>query len=505
MNQDTTTQAASATSGELALKHQADRLAAWLKSGCCAAIDGAKLSADILDWLASNSATASPPVAAVGDERASIRTWQERFDDFGGPDTVRAAMEAEIADLRAALQRPAPAQAAKTRDAILESAVQAVSVRAGESERIQVVSAFDAIRSLKADRHALPESVALSQQTEAAHPDDIAVDRFAAAMKAKMAASRAKGRGGWDDPAVCTVESLQSMLLGHLAKGDPVDVGNFAMMLWNRAAPVTAAAAGGELHIGVAVGQDHDGATIVIQQPLADGTVAVIYTGTHPKGESVGRAAIAASRAEPLDDDETARLRRVVRLLGMEREVPEDNATLRGCLFSVLGMISRKLEVSRAQQGEEQDGINGPLTDAQRNECRALYSTLGGAPLDSADAVIRKAAVYGYMNGRKDFGRAAGTGAGAAAEDAESLIPQGWKFCTADFSVMASGLRGHGWVTLKRDATGVAQFNALPDDAAREAFQLYISGKGKTIREAIANAASQIVAHPGDAAEGSEQ
>ncbi len=70
------------------------------------------------------------------------------------------------------------------------------------------------------------------------HPDDIAVDRFAAAMRAKMAASRAKGRGGWDDPAQCTIESLQTMLIEHLAKGDPVDIGNFAMMLFNRAAPV---------------------------------------------------------------------------------------------------------------------------------------------------------------------------------------------------------------------------------------------------------------------------
>jgi hypothetical protein len=35
-----------------------------------------------------------------------------------------------------------------------------------------------------------------SQRT---HKDDIAVDRFAAAMKAKLAAARAKGRDGWDD------------------------------------------------------------------------------------------------------------------------------------------------------------------------------------------------------------------------------------------------------------------------------------------------------------------
>ena len=67
-----------------------------------------------------------------------------------------------------------------------------------------------------------------------AHPDDIAVDRFAAAMKTKMAKSRAVGRYGWDDPATCSADDLRLFLVNHIAKGDPVDVGNFAMMLFNR-------------------------------------------------------------------------------------------------------------------------------------------------------------------------------------------------------------------------------------------------------------------------------
>lgn len=63
------------------------------------------------------------------------------------------------------------------------------------------------------------------------HSDDRAVDEFARLMKQKMAASRAKGRGGWDDPNVCSVKSLSAMLHEHVAKGDPVDVANFCMML----------------------------------------------------------------------------------------------------------------------------------------------------------------------------------------------------------------------------------------------------------------------------------
>lgn len=66
------------------------------------------------------------------------------------------------------------------------------------------------------------------------HADDIAIDAFAAAMKEKMAAGRAKGRAGWNDPAACPNGTLARMLLDHVAKGDPVDVGNFAMMLFAR-------------------------------------------------------------------------------------------------------------------------------------------------------------------------------------------------------------------------------------------------------------------------------
>ncbi|WP_241130717.1 hypothetical protein [Achromobacter xylosoxidans] len=66
------------------------------------------------------------------------------------------------------------------------------------------------------------------------HPDDIAVDNFAAAMKAKLAKKRAEGRGGWNDKSQCTAEFLSQLLRGHVDKGDPVDVGNLAMMLHQR-------------------------------------------------------------------------------------------------------------------------------------------------------------------------------------------------------------------------------------------------------------------------------
>lgn len=83
------------------------------------------------------------------------------------------------------------------------------------------------------------------------HPDDAAVDAFAAAMKAKLAKARAKGRGGWDDKAQCSQQYLSDLLRGHVDKGDPVDVANFCMMLSPRgegiAAPATAQSVNAQL------------------------------------------------------------------------------------------------------------------------------------------------------------------------------------------------------------------------------------------------------------------
>lgn len=72
---------------------------------------------------------------------------------------------------------------------------------------------------------------------EPQHSDDAAIDVFATAMKAKMARKRAEGRGGWDDPEDCPADFLRKGLVKHVSKGDPVDVGNFAMMLFNRREP----------------------------------------------------------------------------------------------------------------------------------------------------------------------------------------------------------------------------------------------------------------------------
>lgn len=67
-----------------------------------------------------------------------------------------------------------------------------------------------------------------------AEADDNGVNALACAMKSKLAAKRAEGYGGWNKPDDCAVEHLAKLLLDHLPKGDPVDIANFAMMLFNR-------------------------------------------------------------------------------------------------------------------------------------------------------------------------------------------------------------------------------------------------------------------------------
>jgi hypothetical protein len=68
------------------------------------------------------------------------------------------------------------------------------------------------------------------------HPDDKAVNEFVIAMKTKLAAKRDEGYYGWHDQHECTTAFLQDALIGHVIKGDPIDVANFCMFLFTRGA-----------------------------------------------------------------------------------------------------------------------------------------------------------------------------------------------------------------------------------------------------------------------------
>jgi len=64
--------------------------------------------------------------------------------------------------------------------------------------------------------------------------DDFFVDQFAEEMKRKLDKKREEGRSGWADKKDCPHDNLVKLLREHSSKGDPVDVANFAMMLWAR-------------------------------------------------------------------------------------------------------------------------------------------------------------------------------------------------------------------------------------------------------------------------------
>jgi hypothetical protein len=77
----------------------------------------------------------------------------------------------------------------------------------------------------------LPEADWMNHWNDA-QVDDHGVDLFASAMKEKLATKRLEGYGGWNNE--CTPEHLAKLLVDHMPKGDPVDIANFAMMLFHR-------------------------------------------------------------------------------------------------------------------------------------------------------------------------------------------------------------------------------------------------------------------------------
>lgn len=129
---------------------------------------------------------------------------------------------------RAALTSPA-----KVPDAVMR-ALDRMSTPLHDSRLSGLTAELDAANIKTIRDYVLSGAMPAKVVGDDQHPDDAAVDRFSVAMKAKLAKKRAQGRGGWDDERVCSPDDLARMLVDHVRKGDPVDVGNFAMMLFNR-------------------------------------------------------------------------------------------------------------------------------------------------------------------------------------------------------------------------------------------------------------------------------
>lgn len=100
------------------------------------------------------------------------------------------------------------------------------------------------------------ESVIKTRQNPI-QPDDAAgVDRLASAMKEKLAKKTEEGFSGWDSPNICSVDYLATLLVSAVHKGDPVDVANYCMMLFNRnAESAVLATAAAQQGVGVLLSQ----------------------------------------------------------------------------------------------------------------------------------------------------------------------------------------------------------------------------------------------------------
>lgn len=122
---------------------------------------------------------------------------------------------------------------AKVPDAVMR-ALDRMSTPLHDSRLSGLTAELDAANIKTIRDYVLSGAVPAKVVGDDQHPDDAAVDRFSVAMKAKLAKKRAQGRGGWDDERICSPDDLARMLVDHVRKGDPVDVGNLAMMLFNR-------------------------------------------------------------------------------------------------------------------------------------------------------------------------------------------------------------------------------------------------------------------------------
>ena len=147
-----------------------------------------------------------------------------------------------VAQHRIAARAAPPAMDREALQKGLEFAVLTLAFHGRDRGTDREAKMLDDLEQLARELDPLMRQAIASLESRLGHPDDEAVNRFATQMKAKLSAARAKGRGGWDDPAQCSTDYLRTLLHEHVAKGDPVDVANFCMMLAHYGASTTLSA-----------------------------------------------------------------------------------------------------------------------------------------------------------------------------------------------------------------------------------------------------------------------
>lgn len=161
-------------------------------------------------------------LAYISELKAQLSTATEQLDQWHELDTSSKATIEQQAKELAALRRPVvESQQTQVSDIRLCEIRQYFSLYSYSSLQSDTVKLLDELKAIRG-------------KSGSQHSDDMAVDRFCLAMKAKLCAKRQEGRCGWEDPQSTPLSFLEDCLRDHVSKGDPVDVANFAMMIWHR-------------------------------------------------------------------------------------------------------------------------------------------------------------------------------------------------------------------------------------------------------------------------------
>lgn len=177
-------------------------------------------------------------IHAYGDERADeSMTWAEHYREL-----IAALREWGAAIAAQAQQAQGVAAGMVLVPLRMTQAMR--DVAGGEDWQWEdLLAAAEAITEEEYDQLAAAPQAAPAPQAETdQHPDNKAVDRFAARMKWKLGQKRRQGRSGWQDRA-WTPEMISQALREHVNKGDPLDVANYCMFLAARNEPITPAPA----------------------------------------------------------------------------------------------------------------------------------------------------------------------------------------------------------------------------------------------------------------------
>lgn len=121
---------------------------------------------------------------------------------------------------------------------VLEAAIEILRDHYGEYPSEHTLNTINELESIIKFKSPNLNATTLTEEER----DNMTVDAFAMAMKAKLEKARLKGYKKWHDKNACSDERLTELFYGHLNKtndGNFIDLANFCMFLHARGAPST--------------------------------------------------------------------------------------------------------------------------------------------------------------------------------------------------------------------------------------------------------------------------